>query len=106
MNYLARYGKSYLTKAEFEARLSLFREAKEKIEARNAMDLPYKLGLNKFADWSKEEYRRLLGYKKNTAYGEFFGGEETLPEPEIKVLQEGDLPKNVDWRKHNAVNEV
>ena len=34
------------------------------IEEHNAEEESYKLALNKFADWTKEEYRGLLGKKK------------------------------------------
>lgn len=35
------------------------------IEAHNAKNLSWTVGVNKFSDWSKEEYRRILNWPKN-----------------------------------------
>ena len=59
----------------------------------NANELGYSLEVNKFSDWTKEEYKKLLGYR-----------------PELKqsnkapvILPEENLPDSVDWREKGAV---
>jgi KDEL-tailed cysteine endopeptidase len=97
IKYVAHHGKSYATKEEYEFRSALFKETLAKIEAENLKsENTFTVGINKFADWTKEEYRRLLGYKsmraiaKNTA---------ALP---VNV----SIPSSVDWRTEGAVNPV
>ena len=70
---MTTYSKSYETKDEFIKRLEVFKQAKAKIDARNSQNgLTYRLGVNKFADWTKEEYRTLLKYKKQSGFLSFF----------------------------------
>ena len=62
--------------------------------ARN--DVTYRLGLNKFADYTEEEYKQLLGFrglKGENANKSFV----TLP-----LFHE----ESVDWRKKGAVTPV
>jgi len=60
-----KYGKSYGTREEYEFRYKLFLESLAHTKINNARnDVTYKLALNKFSDWTKEEYRRLLGYRR------------------------------------------
>lgn len=93
---MSKYGKSYPTKEEFEKRKEIFLQTREKIETRNAQPgLKYRLGYNKFADWTKDEYRRLLKYNKNAYSG-----------APVKVLNEGDIPQQLDWTEKNVVNDV
>jgi C1A family cysteine protease len=60
--------------------------------ARN--DVDYTLGINKFADWTEAEYKKLLGYKKQAR------GVEN-----IKILDESNAG-SVDWRQKGAVTPV
>ena len=96
---MSRFGKSYGTMEEFEYRFSLFQAAQVTIKQKNARNgITYRLGTNKFADWTKEEYRRLLTYKKNPTFQGYTSS--------VRVLSENDVPRAVDWRDHNAVNYV
>jgi hypothetical protein len=59
-DYLSRQHKSYLTKQEFQARLTNFKKALTIVEEHNLdASNTYQLTLNKFADWSDEEKERL-----------------------------------------------
>jgi len=62
----------------------------------NAADEGYSLAVNKFADMTAEEFKKMLGYK-----------------PDLKQQDEApplfdtiDLPKSVDWRAKGAVTPV
>jgi hypothetical protein len=101
VTYLSRYGKSYATKEEFEKRMQIFSEARVKILAMNARpNVTHRVGLNKFADWSKEEYRSLLKYRSmQTLAG--------VPKPQFRSLEfDPQPPQKIDWRDNNTVNEV
>ncbi|XP_057541849.1 cysteine proteinase COT44-like [Amaranthus tricolor] len=100
--WLAHHGKARNALPD-QKRFEIFKDNLRFIDEHNSVDRPYKLGLNKFADLSNEEYKeKFLGtraspYKSpvdrkvNNRY---------WPRP-------GDrLPKAVDWRKVGAVNHV
>ena len=76
MKYITEYGKHYETKAEYEYRLSIFKENVAHIEDHNSKDEEtYVLGINAMTDWNEEEYNKLLGYKhelKTTSNVEMF----------------------------------
>lgn len=65
MSYIVRFSKTYSTKEEYNFRLDQFKRTLASIAVHNARnDATFKLGLNKFSDLTKKEYKSLLGYKK------------------------------------------
>jgi KDEL-tailed cysteine endopeptidase len=65
--YVQKYGKSYGTKEEFRFRQEKFASALETINSHNAQNaVSFHLAANKFADWTPEEYKRLLGFKNSS----------------------------------------
>jgi Cathepsin propeptide inhibitor domain (I29) len=64
---MAAHSKSYATVSEFQRRREVFAETYRYIEERNSNEtqaregLTYKLGLNKFADWTREEREKIRG---------------------------------------------
>jgi len=64
IQHIAEYGKSYGTKEEYQFRLALFAEKHAAIAELNAENGSFTLGHNQFSDWTQDEYKRLLGYKK------------------------------------------
>ena len=99
LHYVSRFGKSYATKEEFDFRAEIFAKKAESIAERNARNgAKFKVGLNKFSDWTKDEYRRLLRYRKNSGLRH-----DLKP---AKTLDIGAIPTKLDWRKLNAVNDV
>ncbi|KAK4437908.1 Cysteine proteinase RD21A [Sesamum alatum] len=102
-SWLAKHGKSYNVIGENEKRFEIFKDNLKFIDEHNAADRPYKLGLNRFADLTNEEYRmmfvsgrvdrktKLMSRKASDRYA-FKAGEE--------------LPESVDWRKKGAVAPV
>ena len=85
-------------------RFDIFKNNLKFIDEHNSVDRPYKVGLNRFADLTNEEYQAT-----------FLG---TRPDPKKVVLgqrkpslrywpRSGDrIPKAVDWRNLGAVNQV
>lgn len=93
---MAKHGKSYATKEEFQFRASIFKKNAEKIAFENVKNT-FELGLNQFADWTHEEYRRILSYKPKARR-------------ELTSSESGDqytaIPTSIDWREKGAVNAI
>jgi hypothetical protein len=66
INYVAKFGKSYATVEEYNARLAIFVQKNAEILRINAEQSSFKLGHNKFTDYTDAEYKKLLGYKQTT----------------------------------------
>ncbi|KAM7252240.1 hypothetical protein ACFE04_024123 [Oxalis oulophora] len=101
--WLIQHGKNYNALGEKEKRFEIFKDNLRFIEEHNSVDRSYKLGLNKFADLTNDEYRniylgtsikrqQLLNKKKTTDRYLFKGGGD-----------DDDLPQSVDWREKGAV---
>merc|ERR1719476_328825 len=97
IRYVSEYGKSYGTRSEFEFRNAQFKETLAKIEAHNSSnDATHTVGINHMADWTHEEYKRLLGYKPVVG----------LARPEAPILSEENLADEVNWVTKGAVTPV
>ena len=64
VDYMTKHGKSYGTKEEYEMRQAIFQEKKAYVEMYNSQNSDgSKVALNHMADWTQEEYQKILGYK-------------------------------------------
>ena len=98
MKFVSKYGKSYGTKAELEFRQEQFKTNLAVIAQENSSNgNTYTLGTNKFTDYTEEEYKALLGYKKSPLM---------LRDRQVKNLPTDNLPETVDWRTKGALNPV
>ena len=97
LKYVAKFGKSYGTKEEFEFRAGQFKNTLAKLSEENSRnENTFSVAANKFADWTPAEYKRMLGYKslnRGDRVGQMIEGEV-------------NLPASVDWRISGAVNGV
>jgi C1A family cysteine protease len=95
LKFVSLHGKSYGTKEEFEFRSQIFKKTLANLAVENSRnENTFRLALNKFADWTPAEFKRILSYKplgKNT---------------KVAALSNVQLPTSIDWRDHNAVNPV
>jgi hypothetical protein len=65
MQYMAMYGKTYGTKAEYKFRLDQFAQRLTQIEEHNSRNGETStMGINKFTDYTQAEIKRLNGDKK------------------------------------------
>lgn len=59
--FVNKYNRNYLTKEEYNARLSIFKANLERVKSHNAEKEGFSMALNKFADLSEEEFNSMLG---------------------------------------------
>lgn len=98
MKYVVNYGKSYGTKAEYKFRSRQFEINLRKIAEHNSNpEETHKLGLNEFADWTDDEWKRLLGYTPEIKTGYSAMWIEELPEA---------TAEEVNWVTKGAVTAV
>jgi len=62
---MAKYGKSYGTKAEYDYRFKIFSNSYHRIMRHNMQngESGHTLGINAFADLTAAEFKKLTGYK-------------------------------------------
>ncbi|KAM7520986.1 hypothetical protein LguiB_019948 [Lonicera macranthoides] len=101
-SWLVKHGKSYNALGEKERRFQIFKDNYRFIDEHNAGNRTYKLGLNKFADLTNEEYRsRYLGAKIDKKR------KLTTRKSDRYALRDGvGLPESIDWRTKGAVAPV
>lgn len=100
--WLVKHGKLYNALGEKDKRFQIFKDNLRFIDQQNAENRTYKLGLNRFADLTNEEYRaRYLGTKidPNRRLGR-------TPSNRYAPRVGETLPDSVDWRKEGAVVPV
>ena len=99
MKYVSEFGKSYGTKEEFEFRSQQFKDNFGTIMSHNSMNgNTYQLAINEFADYTPEEFKRLLGFKAPAR--RLRQAVEVTDEPVTATHSE------IDWRAKGGVNAV
>jgi hypothetical protein len=64
LKYISKFGKSYGTKEEFEFRADLFKNTLAALGNENSKNgNTFTVALNKFADFTPAEFKRILSYK-------------------------------------------
>ena len=92
IEHLAMHGKSYGTPEEYKFRLNLFAEREAAYATINAdSNNTFTVGHNKFSTYTKDEMKKMLGYKG------------IQPQTNVVVLPEAK-DAEVDWRTDNIVN--
>jgi C1A family cysteine protease len=98
IQFVAKYTRNFGTKEEYEFRLKTFKKNKARMNAFNLSDKTHTstVGVNQFADMTKAEYKKMLGYiprpvNANTAY---------------TFLEEVSFPESLDWRAKGVVTPV
>jgi len=87
----------YGTKEELELRSTIFKKNLAAIREENSKNgNSFTLGINRFADWTPAEYKRLLGYKPTRG----------LKNYKMHGVEGVTLPESIDWRQKGAVNPI
>ncbi|KAF5817528.1 putative actinidain [Helianthus annuus] len=103
MSWLVKHGKIYDTVEEKGKRFQIFKDNLEYIEQHNSGGHSYKLGLNKFADLSLEEYRLLYTMPKKINSKRKLNNVKS----DRYFVRSGDvLPDSIDWRTKGAIGAV
>ncbi|KAK2978499.1 hypothetical protein RJ640_006198 [Escallonia rubra] len=102
-SWLVEHGKSYNRLGEKEKRFQIFKDNFHFIDEQNAANRSFKLGLNRFADLTNEEYRSMyLGTKIDSKKRLAKGRKSDRYAPRAS----DSLPESVDWRAKGAVAPV
>ena len=97
MQYMAEYGKTYGTKAEYKFRLNEFSKKLIEIEEHNSRNGETStMGINMFMDYTKEEMKRMNGLKPD----------ETLEGFDVVKFDTSNLADEVNWFTAGAVTPV
>ncbi|CAN7114687.1 unnamed protein product [Brassica rapa subsp. narinosa] len=97
-----KYGKKYQHAEEIKHRFSVFKENLDLIRSTNKKDLSYKLGVNQFADMTKEEFQR----NKIGASQHPFATSKGSHSPTKRALLQTSAPSAKDWREDGVVSRV
>ncbi|KAG6438111.1 hypothetical protein SASPL_103047 [Salvia splendens] len=101
--WMAKHGKTYNALGESERRFEIFKDNLRYIDEKNALpNRSYKLGPNRFADLTNDEYRKAhLGTKPDPSR-RLSSVKSDRYAPKL-----GDsLPDSIDWREKGAVVDV
>ncbi|KAK7263180.1 hypothetical protein RJT34_30766 [Clitoria ternatea] len=102
--WLVKHQKVYNGLGERDTRFQVFKDNLRFIEDHNAQNNTYKLGLNKFADITNDEYRTMYLGTKSDAKRRFM---KTKITGHRYTFNAGDrLPVHVDWRLKGAVAPI
>ena len=97
MQYIAKHGKSYATREEYEFRLAQFAKKFAFVQEHNSMNTDdHTVEVNHMADWTETEYKKILGYRANNKTRKATKMVEAVK----------DLPASVDWVTAGAVTPV
>ncbi|PIA27153.1 hypothetical protein AQUCO_08300089v1 [Aquilegia coerulea] len=98
-SWLVNNGKNYNALGEKEKRFEIFKDNLRFIDEHNREGHTYEVGLNKFADLTNEEYKKIyLGTKVDP-----FRRVSKPKSTRYAVRVGDDLPKSIDWREKGAV---
>eukprot|EP00345_Euplotes_harpa_P016223 CAMPEP_0168341208 /NCGR_PEP_ID=MMETSP0213-20121227/14533_1 /TAXON_ID=151035 /ORGANISM="Euplotes harpa, Strain FSP1.4" /LENGTH=314 /DNA_ID=CAMNT_0008347613 /DNA_START=64 /DNA_END=1008 /DNA_ORIENTATION=- len=99
--FLTTYNKNYVSEQEYNFRLSIFADQLRIINEHNAKGLSWTLGVNEFSDWTREEYKQMLGYKSQTRNSATASVLKDMP------TNCKNLPlKSVNWKDAGFVTRV
>lgn len=103
--WLVKHHKVYNGLGEKDHRFEIFKDNLGFIDEHNAQNYTYKVGLNKFADMTNEEYRNMYLGMKNDAKRNVMKTKITTGHR--YAFNSGDqLPVHVDWRSKGAVAHI
>lgn len=99
MTYLAKHGKQYASKSEFEARLEIFKTNYQYIDNHNRRnDVTFALELNHLSDMTQEELNKMNGYKYNE-------NKELRVKPTKYSKKSQDIG-SINWAEKGALPDV
>ena len=109
--WMKKHGKTYSSNGleiEKKRRFEIFKDNLKFIDEHNSGNHSYRVGLNKFADLSNEEYRSIYLGTRTDAKRRFAKSQNGAISNRyaVKIGEDGMLPESVDWRKRGAVTPI
>ncbi|KAL8494495.1 hypothetical protein ACS0TY_025339 [Phlomoides rotata] len=102
-SWMVKHGKSYNALGEKDKRFLIFKENLQYVDEQNALpNRTFKLGLNRFADLTNDEYRKAYLGTKTDARRRFSGKVSDRYKPKVGE----SLPDSIDWREKGAIVPV
>ncbi|KAL4539565.1 hypothetical protein Ndes2437B_g02068 [Nannochloris sp. 'desiccata'] len=108
-------GRTHANLQDYRHRLSLFQRNTAMISAHNAQNKSFTMAMNKFGDWTREEYLAVMmprKHRKSTGTISNSNTKETLVKsdgkrskheiPYLALSDSGKIPTSVDWRGTGA----
>jgi len=97
IQFIAKYGRNYSSRTEFNERLANFKFINDEIIRHNSESSTTTHGHNKFSDMSRSEYRQMLGLK-----------DIPVPEPNGNTYASNKTkaPASVNWVTAGYVNAI
>jgi hypothetical protein len=102
-----KYGKlnNNLNESKNDKRFEIFKDNLKFIDEHNAVNRAYKVGLNRFADLSNEEYRAMYLGIRIDPIDRMMARTKTRSNRYAPSVAD-KLPQSVDWRNEGAVVQV
>lgn len=120
-SFVQKHNRNYMTKEEYDARLGVFVSNLAVIRAHDAQSTGFRIGVNKFADMTQEEFAKMQGFKENGLENDaskFLDDEEDAPstvDDDGEVVDDEDgtagrglqsYPTSLDWRTKGVLNPI
>jgi hypothetical protein len=102
LNWINHHKRTYLSKDEYLYRRDIFLKNLEEIEAMNAENGEEIYGLNKFSDWTFEEFKRLNGLRTPPLNRSRENSTFEFENEDFK----NEIYEPVNWHKRNKVTSV
>ncbi|EPS58726.1 cysteine proteinase [Genlisea aurea] len=101
-SWIVQQKRSYSSSVEKDKRFGIFKDNLKYVDAHNALaNQTFKLGLNRFADLTNNEFRaNFLGLNSKPP------GSKGSVKSNIDVPDASALPASVDWRTKGVVNPI
>lgn len=98
--WMLEHGRTYKDVAEKQRRFEIFKNNVEFIDSFNAGDHKFKLGANRFADLTNEEFRAMYnGFRLPST-------DSSKAKSSFKYENFTAVPASMDWRTKGAVTQV
>uniref|UniRef100_A0A0E0KXL8 Uncharacterized protein n=1 Tax=Oryza punctata TaxID=4537 RepID=A0A0E0KXL8_ORYPU len=104
--WVAKYRKAYASFEEKVRRFEVFKDNLNHIDEINKKVTSYWLGLNEFADLTHDEFKAAYLGLTPTPPATRSNSKHYSSEFRYEKMSDGEVPKEMDWRKKNAVTEV
>ncbi|KAK4426391.1 Cysteine proteinase RD21A [Sesamum alatum] len=102
--WLAEHGKAYNGIGEKDRRFEIFKDNLKFVDEHNSGNRTYKVGLNRFADLTNEEFRAVYMGTRSDAKRRFVKSKNASRRYAFRAGEE--LPESVDWRERGAVAPI